>query len=121
MTIATILCVDDSSTDLSNIKSVVSGAGYKVLEATDGNEAISVAIDQRPDLILMDVIMPNKDGFEACRDLSTNPDTKDIPVVFVSSKNQKADEVWAELQGGKGIIGKPYNGEDVIAKIKSFE
>ena len=120
MAISKVLVVDDSSPDLANIKNIVSEAGYNVITATSGVEAIEKARTQMPDLILMDIVMEETDGYEACRKLTKDDDTKDIPVVFVSSKNQKADRVWAELQGGKGLIGKPYTADDIVAQIKAF-
>ena len=69
----------------------------------------------------MDIIMDGTDGYEACRILHRDPETKEIPVVFISSKNQKADRIWGELQGGKGFIGKPAEPEQLVEKIESFK
>ena len=114
-----ILVVDDSAADLQNLKSIVVKAGHTVITASSGLEAVNKAKEMRPDMIFMDVIMDNKDGFEACREIISDKDTKDIPVVFVSSKCQKADRVWAELQGGKGLIGKPYTEEQIVEQINA--
>ena len=120
MAVSKVLVVDDSAADLLNIKNIVSEAGYNVITASSGAEAIDRAKAQKPDLILMDIIMEKTDGYEACRRLAKDSDTKSIPVVFVSSKNQKADRVWAELQGGKGLIGKPYTADEIVSQIKAF-
>ena len=120
MTISKVLCVDDSDTDLTNIKNIVSNAGYVVVTASSGAEAIEKAGADKPDLIFMDVIMDNTDGFEACRTLTGSPETKHIPIVFTTSKSQKADRVWAELQGGKALISKPYTSEDIVSHIKHY-
>ena len=68
----------------------------------------------------MDVIMENKDGFEACREIISNKDTKNIPIVFVTAKCQKADRVWAGLQGGKGLIAKPFTPDQIVSQINEY-
>ncbi len=112
--------MDDSPADLQNIKSIVTNAGHTVITASSGKEAVMKAKEMMPDMIFMDVIMDNTDGFEACREIISDRDTKDIPVVFVSSKCQKADRVWAELQGGKALVGKPYTEEEIVQHINTF-
>lgn len=121
MSIQKVLVVDDSNTDLSNIQGIVSSAGYQVITASNGKEAISAANSQKPDLIFLDVIMPDVDGYETCRELNGNAGTKSIPVVFVTSKSQKADKVWAQMQGGKAYVTKPYTSEDILDQIKAFQ
>ncbi len=120
MSVSKVLCVDDSPIELANIKRIVSDAGYTVVTASSGSEAIAKARSDKPDLIFMDVVMDGTDGFEACREITNGADTRDIPVVFTTSKSQKADKVWAELQGGKGLVGKPYSDEDILAQVQSF-
>jgi len=115
-----ILVVDDSPADLQNIKSIVSNAGHTVITASSGREAVTKAKEMHPDMIFMDVVMDNTDGFEACREIISDRETKDIPVVFVSSKCQKADRVWAELQGGKALVGKPYTEDEIVTQINTF-
>ena len=112
-----VLVVDDSKPDLEKLRSIVANAGHDVVTAISGQEAIEKAISAQPDLIFMDVIMENKDGFEACREIIANKDTKDIPIVFVTGKCQKADRVWAELQGGKALIGKPFTSDEIVSEI----
>ncbi|MGI9227702.1 MAG: response regulator [Gammaproteobacteria bacterium] len=115
-----VLVVDDSRPDLENLKSIISNAGYQVITAISGKEAIEKARDMRPDLIFMDVIMEDKDGFEACREIISHEKTKNIPIVFVTAKCQKADRVWAELQGGKALIGKPYTPDEIVSQITKY-
>ncbi len=117
MSINKVLLVDDSPTDLANIRSIVSDAGYSVLTATSGIEAIEVAKNELPDLIFMDIVMEGADGYDACREITQDGNTKSIPVVFVTSKSQKADRVWAELQGGKAFITKPFTPEQILDQI----
>ena len=100
MAISKVLIVDDSETELANLKNIVSGTGCIVAVARSGEEAVQMAAKERPDLILMDIVMDNVDGYAACREIKRNDATADIPVVFVSSKHQKADRVWAAKQGG---------------------
>lgn len=121
MTIQKVLVVDDSNTDLSNIQGIVSNAGYQVITATNGKEAIEAANNHKPDLIFLDVIMPEVDGYETCRELNGGASTKQIPVVFVTSKSQKADKVWGQMQGGKAYVTKPYTPDDIINQINSFQ
>jgi twitching motility two-component system response regulator PilH len=120
MAINKVLVCDDSNTDLTKIKTIVDGAGYVVVTASSGVEALSRAKSEHPDIIFLDIIMPEMDGFEACRKLRQDPETKQIPIVFVTSKNQKADRVWAQMQGAQDLISKPYNAEQILAKIKEF-
>lgn len=120
MAINKILVVDDSSTDLLNLKNIVSGTGCKVITATSGKQAVEMAKSEKPDMIFMDIIMDEMDGYSACREITNDPETKDIPVVFVSSKKQKADIMWAEKQGGRGLISKPYTDDQIVEKIKSL-
>ena len=121
MAINKILVVDDSPAELENIKNIVQEAGYPVLSAANGKEAVGIAQAEQPDLIFMDIIMPDMDGYATCRLLSNDSATKHIPVVFVTSKNQKADRLWAQMQGGKAFISKPYQADDIIDQIKAFQ
>lgn len=120
MAINKVLIVDDSPMDLANIRDIVVDAGYSVLTATTGVEAIEMAKAEMPDLIFMDVVMEGASGYEACREISSNENTSAIPVIFVTSKNQKADRVWAELQGGKAFITKPFTSEQILDQIVVF-
>jgi len=120
MRIRKILVVDDSPTDLANIQSIVADAGCMVLTASNGQEALDKARTDKPDLIFLDIIMPDHDGFGTCRQLTSDNDTKGIPVVFVTSKNQKADRLWAQMQGAKGYITKPYAADVIIDQIKAL-
>ena len=121
MTIRKVLVVDDSAAELSNIKSIIAATGCTVLSATNGKEALAIAKIEKPDIIFMDIIMPDMDGYEATRRLSNDADTKNIPIVFVSSKRQKADRLWGQMQGGKGYVTKPFTPEQIIDQIKAFQ
>ncbi len=114
------LIVDDSAADLANLKAILDDAGCSVITATGGAEAVAKAKSDKPQIIFLDVVMPDMDGYEACRHLAADGDTKSIPVVFVTSKGQKADKVWGELQGAKGHVSKPYSADQIIDQLKSL-
>ncbi len=120
MAISTILVVDDVASHLTKIQGIVSGEGYQVITAQSGQEAVEKAKKQQPDLIFMDIVMPEMDGFAASRELKGTATTKDIPIVFVSSKDQEADKVWARLQGIEDYVTKPYTPEQIIDMINKF-
>ena len=120
MAVSKVLVVDDSPADLASIKGIVADAGFDVVTASNGPEGIDKAKSEKPDLIFLDIIMPDMDGFEACRQLTADDDTKDIPIVFVTSKNEKADRMWAQMQGGKAYVAKPFTADQIIEQIKAF-
>lgn len=115
-----VLIVDDSATDLSNLKQIVVKKCRHVFTASSGEEAIQKAESEQPNLIFLDIVMDGIDGYRACREISRNPETKDIPIVFISSKNQKADAMWAVKQGGKALISKPYSEAQILDQIAAF-
>jgi len=121
MAIKKILVVDDSTVDRMNIQNIVGDAGYQVVGASSGQEAIEKANTEKPDLIFMDVVMSQMDGYQACREITHNSKTKHIPIIFVTSKGQKADRMWAEMQGGKGLVQKPYTPDQIIEQINHFK
>jgi twitching motility two-component system response regulator PilH len=118
MAIKKILVCDDSAADRQNLERIVSATGCVVIACTNGKEAVARAKAEQPDLIFLDIVMPEMDGYATCRALQNDPDTKNIPVVFVSSKGQKADKVWATMQGGKDLVAKPFTSDDIVEQIK---
>jgi twitching motility two-component system response regulator PilH len=112
---ARILIVDDSPSQLLGIKRIVEKLGHETLTAEDGAAGVEVAKQQLPDLILMDVVMPNLNGFQATRTISKNPDTAHIPIVLVTTKDQETDRVWGMRQGAKAYVTKPIK-EDELAR-----
>ena len=116
----TALIVDDSPAEIANLKSILTDAGCLVATASNGKEALEKAKAEKPSIIFLDVVMPNMDGFEACRLLSADPATKGIPVVFVTSKGQKADLVWGQMQGAKGHIAKPFSPDQITDQLKAL-
>jgi len=120
MTVRKVLCVDDSAAELDMIRKIVLGAKLDVVTATNGKDAIQSARSEKPDLIFLDIVMAGMDGFAVMRELQKDPATKEIPVVFVSSKSQKADQAWAKMQGAKGFLPKPVSEEAILEELKKF-
>lgn len=120
MTIRKILCVDDTTTDLKNLEHICSGAGYQVITATSGKDAVAKAKSDMPDAVLMDVVMSDMNGFQACRAITSDAITKHIPVILVSSKGEKTDKVWGQEQGAKGYITKPYTPDQILGQLKTL-
>jgi twitching motility two-component system response regulator PilH len=116
---ARVMVVDDSPTDKAFLKQMLERAGHQVIEAGSGQDAIDMARSQKPDCVVMDVVMPGMNGFQATRMLSKDPLTAGIPILVVSSKNQETDRLWALRQGAKEYITKPVKEADLIGKIKA--
>jgi twitching motility two-component system response regulator PilH len=117
---ATILIVDDMQTDRELVGKVVMSSGHNPVYAADGDEALAKAKDIKPALIFMDVVMPNMNGFNACRKLKQDPDTKAIPVVLVTSKGEDSDKFWGKKQGADDHIPKPFSPDILASTIKRF-
>jgi DNA-binding response OmpR family regulator len=113
-----ILIVEDSPTDMKIAESVCTENGYRVVAVAEGDQVIEIASEKQPDLILLDVILPNKNGFQICRQLKNTAATKDIKVIIVSSKDQASDKFWGMKQGADDYITKPYSEEDLLAAIR---
>jgi len=122
MTMKKILIVDDILIDQQRICTILSNAKIdaKISLAQNGKEGLEKARTEHPDLIFMDILMPEMDGFSVCRKITTSPDTKDIPVVIVSIKNQPVDKVWATLQGAVAMITKPYTDDQILEQVANF-
>ena len=112
-----VLIVDDAQVDRQHLERVLASAGHHVLLAETAEQGIARARTERPDVILMDVNMPDLDGFAATRQLKADAATRDIPVIFVTGKNQKADIAWGRMLGAKGYVGKPYSTEEILAQL----
>ena len=112
-----VLVVDDSPTDLQILSSLLKKQGYEVVTAVDGEDAIAKATATQPPLVVLDIILPKKNGFQVCRHLKTTAETSGIKVILVSSKNQDSDKFWGMKQGADDYIGKPYQDEVLLAAI----
>ncbi len=113
-----ILVVDDSPTEMKLMLQVLQGMGHQVITAEDGEQAIAQAAAHKPNLILLDIVLPKKNGFQVCRQLKTAADTKDIKVILVSSKNQESDRFWGMKQGADEYMTKPYRPEDLAGAVQ---
>lgn len=116
---AQVLIVDDSPTETHVLKSILEKNGYATISAVNGEEGIEQARLEKPDIILMDVVMPGLNGYQATRRLSRDPATASIPVIIVTTKNQETDKVWGLRQGAKGYIVKPVSELELLTKIKT--
>jgi twitching motility two-component system response regulator PilH len=120
MPIRTILVVDDSPTDRQHLSDMLAKSGFKVSSAASAEEALAKVKQSKPDLVLMDVVMPGQNGFQATRALTSDEATKDIPIIICSTKGQETDKVWGMRQGAKDYIVKPVKQADLLAKITAL-
>ena len=117
---ARILIVDDSPSQLMGIRRIVEKLGHEALTAEDGAAGVEAAKREIPDLILMDVVMPNLNGFQATRTISREPTTKHIPIVLVTTKDQDTDRVWGMRQGAKAYLTKPFSETELADTITKY-
>lgn len=113
-----ILIVDDSPTEMFRFKEILAKNGFEVIEATNGADGITLAQAELPDLVLMDVVMPGVNGFQATRQIARGAATKHIPIVIVSTKDQETDRVWGKRQGACDYLTKPIDENQLISTIK---
>jgi twitching motility two-component system response regulator PilH len=121
MPIHKILVVDDSKTELHHLTGILGKRGYSVRTAENGDEALRRLAEDKPDLILMDVVMPGQNGFQLTRTITRDPRWSDVPVILCTSKNQETDKVWGMRQGAREYIVKPVVAAELLAKIKAFD
>jgi twitching motility two-component system response regulator PilH len=121
MAIQKILLVDDSKTELHHLSDVLGKRGFSVRTAENGEDAMRRLAEEKPDLILMDVVMPGQNGFQLTRAITRDPRFSDVPVIMCTSKNQETDRVWGMRQGARDYIVKPVDAEELVAKIRSFD
>jgi DNA-binding response OmpR family regulator len=115
-----ILVVDDSPTDLKLMTAPLREQGYQVITAVDGEEALEAAVREHPRLIVLDIILPKKNGFQVCRQLKTAPDTEDIRIIMVTSKTQDSDRFWGLEQGADEYMTKPFDDDQYLANIAAL-
>ena len=120
MPVKNILVVDDSPTERFFTVDLLTKAGYQVTTAENGDERIAKAKASKPDLILMDVVMPGMNGFQATRAINRQDSTKHIPIIMCTSKNQATDIVWAKRQGATEYVVKPVDPQELLSKIASL-
>ncbi|RMG29922.1 MAG: response regulator [Gammaproteobacteria bacterium] len=115
---ARILIIDDSPTEIHVLKGMLEKNGFETLTADSGERGIELAKSEKPDLVLMDVVMPGLNGFQATRQLSRDEETRDIPIIICTTKDQETDKVWGKRQGAKDYITKPVTEEELVEKIR---
>ncbi|HUH37332.1 MAG TPA: response regulator [Spongiibacteraceae bacterium] len=115
---ARVLIVDDSPTETHKMTDILTKSGYEVITADSGEQGVAVAKQQLPDVVLMDIVMPGLNGFQATRQLSKDTKTSHIPVIIVTTKDQETDRVWGRRQGAKGYLIKPVDGKVLIQAIQ---
>lgn len=113
-----VLIVDDSPTEIQTVRDMLSRNGYEVIVAESGEKGIDLAHEVKPDAVLMDVVMPGLNGFQATRQLTRDPATATIPIVMLTSKNQETDRVWGSRQGAKAYLTKPVQESLLINTLK---
>lgn len=117
MSVKRVLVVDDSPTERFFLTDLLRKNGYEVLTAENGEQGVALAKSEKPDLVLMDVVMPGLNGFQATRQLSRDPDTQKIPVIMCTTKDQETDRVWGMRQGAVEYVVKPVVAEELLGKI----
>ncbi len=117
MPIQNILVVDDSKTELHFLSDLLGKRGFRVRTAENADDAMKRLEEGKPDLILMDVVMPGLNGFQATRAISRDPETRSIPIILCTSKSQETDKIWGMRQGARDYIVKPVDRDELLAKI----
>ncbi|WP_211824849.1 twitching motility response regulator PilH [Kistimonas asteriae] len=115
---ARVLIVDDSPTETAILEKVLKNHGHEVLKADNGADGVALCRAEKPDAVLMDIVMPGLNGFQATRQLSRDQETSHIPVIIVTTKDQETDRVWGERQGAKGYLTKPVEASHLIQKLQ---
>lgn len=114
-----VLVVDDSPTDLALMVEPLRASGFDVITATDGQEAIQKAMTERPQLIVLDVVLPKANGFQVCRTLKGSPTSQSIPIILLTNKREEFDRYWGMRQGADRYLTKPFKGPDLIANVQA--
>jgi twitching motility two-component system response regulator PilH len=120
MPVKNILVIDDSPTERYVLSEILTKGGYQVSVAESGEKGLEKAKTDLPDLILMDIVMPGLNGYQATRTLSRDEMTRNIPIIVCTSKNQRTDRIWGLRQGAQDFISKPVNGKELLAKIAAL-
>ena len=121
MPIQNILVVDDSKTELHFLSELLGKRGFRVRTAENADDAMKRLDEGKPDLILMDVVMPGRNGFQLTRVITRDPRFVDVPVIMCTSKNQETDKVWGMRQGARDYVVKPVDPDELIRKIRAFD
>jgi twitching motility two-component system response regulator PilH len=120
MAIKRILLVDDSATERHVIGEILTKQGFEVTFAENGEAGVAQAKQIKPDLVIMDVVMPGMNGFQATRAITKDPETQNIPVLICTTKDQETDKIWGMRQGAKDYVVKPVDAAELLAKIAAL-
>ena len=120
MSIRKILIVDDSRTELYFLSDLLNKNGYVVRTAEHGEQALAAIAQERPDLVLMDIVMPGLNGFQLTRQITRNPAYRELPIIVCTSKSQETDKLWAMRQGARDYVTKPVDPHDLLSKIMAL-
>ena len=115
----TVLVVDDAPSQIELISSYLRDGGYRVIQAKNAKEALQKTVEQKPDVIVTDVVMSGMNGFQLCRSLKKNPATCKLPVVLCTGRDQKLDRIWGIRQGADMYVTKPFTREEIVKAIRS--
>lgn len=115
-----ILIVDDVYSELQIIQNALEPLGAVIITSMDGLDAEKKIIELKPDAVVLDVLLPQKNGFQICRDIKSSPDTKDIPIILISSKNQDSDRFWGMKQGADEYLTKPFNPQELMQTVARY-
>lgn len=115
----TILIAEDTPSELELLTFYLKESGYAVISAVTASEAMNLALEKKPDVIISDVVMPGMSGFELCRKLKKEPATEKIPIILCTSKSQEIDRLWGMKQGADAYITKPFTREQLLRAVKS--
>jgi twitching motility two-component system response regulator PilH len=117
---AKVMVVDDAYSELKLMESILRNAGHQVVTLIDGEELEDKVTAERPDVLLLDIVLPKRNGFELLRSLKKNDQTKTMPIVLVSSKNQESDKAWGRRQGADDYLAKPFTSDQLITMVGRF-
>lgn len=120
MSIRKVLIVDDSATDLKKLEEIVASGGYAVITAVSGKEALERVKSDHPDAVLLDIMMNDLNGFQVCRAITADAASKNTPVVLVSSKREKIDQVWGMEQGAVAYVTKPFTPQQILDQLRAL-
>ena len=117
---AKVMVVDDAYSELKLMELILCGAGHEVVMLIDGDALEDQVTRERPDVLLLDIVMPKRNGYELLRSLKRNAQTRTTPVVLVSSKNQASDRAWGRRQGADDYLGKPFTSDQLLGMVERF-
>ncbi|MBT5018532.1 response regulator [Planctomicrobium sp.] len=114
-----VLVVDDSPTSLSYVSKILEESGFEVMQTQDGESAIEIAENEKLNVLLLDIILPKKNGFQVCRELKSNALTSDLKIILLSSKSQETDRFWGQRQGADAYLTKPVDPGELVSIVRA--